>query len=256
MHVVLFLIFYFSSFQQIPPSGPPTGTQKNTTQPQPDTHKQATQRAETIAPVGTDESHNKGPDDAKQSDEGYDKWLNHSYEWATIIGVVGGWVLLWFIWRQNQAVIRAERAWLMIDIRAPSKNLLVAKGTSNDAPQDHTWVNPVVFCQNQGKTPGWIIEIHIRAEIVYKKDIPPKPDFGKGFQIVKELRPVPVNIEVPRYLPIMIGAVREEGQIVLVYGFVVYRDIFSKRRKTVFGSCVYGTDMLMPVDFAAYHETT
>lgn len=124
-----------------------------------------------------------------------------------------------------------------------------------------TDILPVLFVRNQGRTPGWIHEINIRAEIVDRDAIPAKPDFGKKFKKIKEIRPAPVGVDVPRSACLSIDGETGEDlkglpQLILVYGFVTYRDIFRKTRKTVFGACIYGDDMIMPVEHPAYHETT
>lgn len=271
MNVTLFLLLCLT-LQQTPPSAAPGGTQKETTQPQADTQNQTAKRTQSASPVSAGESQPQSTSNTKQTDDSYDKWLNHTYEWATIFGVLGGWIVLLFIWRQTQSVIKAERAWIMVDVRGPAtpdtRHRLVREVTTQAKPVSgettattKTIVAPVIFCRNQGRSPCWILEVHVRAEILNRDDVPVEPDFGKEFQIIKEIRPAGVNTDVPRSLYIQINDVRGEDaegvpQIILLYGVVFYRDIFSKKRKTVFGSCIYGDDTPMLVEFPAYHKTT
>jgi hypothetical protein len=260
MYVALFLLLCLA-FQQTPPSSAPNRAQPDATQPQTYTPNQAAKGPNGISPASADYTQTYSPTNTQQSDDGYEKWLYHSYEWATIIGVAAGWLVLFFIWRQTQSVIQAERAWIMVAVKPPAKQPMVNSGRSNVPPHEYTRVHVVLFCQNQGRSPAWILEQHVRAEIIDRKNVPVRPDFNKEFKILKETRPAPVNIEVPRSIELPLpGHVGEDNegvpQTILVYGFIVYRDIFSKKHKTVFGSCIYGTDLILSLDSEAYHETT
>lgn len=202
----------------------------------------------------------------KEAAEAYEKWLYHTYEWATIAGVIGGWVVLGIIWRQTQSMTKAERAWIMVDVRTPVKpsdhRQLVQERARQETPETsptiETFVNVVLFCQNQGRTPAWILEQHIRCEIFDPGNVPTKPDFGAHFQVEKGIRVAPVGIEIPHRYTLFVPGKCAERQVILVYGFVKYRDIFRKEHTSVFGSFIFSKNLLAPVTdlFDAYHKTT
>ena len=250
---------------QAPPNSAPISTQKNGDKPTGQTQNQIANPTPAAAVSGTSESQQTSSDKKQQGDESYEKWLYHSYEWATIIGVVGGWVVLLIVWRQSQAVINAERAWVMVHLKEPAANSgsfrltirVDAYQGDNQTTRSTTSVMVLGVAQNQGKTPAWIYEWKIRGEIVDRDRIPPKPDFTiRDFTSYKDSRPAPVGVDIFLALPCSIYGRCSDTQVIVVYGVVMYRDIFGKKRETQFGYGIWGETMLMALDSPDYHKTT
>jgi hypothetical protein len=103
-----------------------------------------------------------------------------------LLGLVGTLAAL-FTWRtlraiekQVEAGIDAERAWVMVEIKG---KVGVVVGTPQGV--ETTAVDAVLVSTNQGKTPAWVTEKHLRLAIVNSP--PADPTAGlEPFEMVPE----------------------------------------------------------------------
>jgi hypothetical protein len=153
--------------------------------------------------------------------------------------------------KQSDALMNAERAWITADIDwSPHARKTIFEGTSieDGRTTKTTSAYVVLSCRNGGKTPAWIIEKRVKLGIFCP--LPKEPEFTQGrmkgefLEFVTE--PVEVNVCVTSPEIILECEGRWEHpdklNILALYGYVKYRDIFSQKRQeryTGFGYAVY-----------------
>jgi hypothetical protein len=259
--VLLVMLCLVPSDKKTAPGPSPSQAQQESSQPVSNAQSKITTQSQSSLGIGAHESKDASDDEKKQRDAAYDKWLYHLYEWATVAGVVGGWVVLWIIWRQSNSVVNAERAWLTVELRSPEPSdpqikllQLVSEKTYSDS-LTVTFVRPIVIAKNQGKTPAWIFECKIWSDFIDFRNFPGKPSFAqKRDSLDNGIMPVAAGSEVSLPVILPITSKREAGHIIRLYGFVRYTDIFGRRRKTEFGWGVWADTVLAPIDSPDFHK--
>ncbi len=111
-----------------------------------------------------------------------------------------------------------------------------------------------LICRNQGKTPAWIVERHIRLEVT--NSVAPKPQL-QGAEISYDPEPLPVGGPESIQNWSLIGdGWAGEGRFTLIYGVVKYRDVFSPSRETWFGYMVKSDGRLERIAHPEYNKNT
>lgn len=147
-----------------------------------------------------------------------------------------------------QALINAERAWVMVDVdfRFGTRPVKLTSGDGSIS----TAAEVEVSLRNSGSTPAWVFEQWVRLEVanfvvasVTEYPIPRFPPVGEGGK--PKMSQVNYNI-----LPIVKGqeptkwrahvsdsgwATDDNGLFVHIYGVVRYRDVSNSLRETYFG---------------------
>jgi hypothetical protein len=218
-------------------------------------------------------------------DEPTSRWTIAYVFITAAIGAVGL-LSIWILWRQTsiaqvsaqaallsaQAVINAERAWVMVDVRfVPPFHL--AKLSSSDGSV-HTRAKMEVSIKNCGPTPAWVVEQYICLRVadfvVMSKEeyLTPKfPHFAEDGPYAGHGRVSSANYSI---LPLVQGqepvkweadlsdpgwATEDNGLYVHIFGVVRYRDAFSRSRETYFGYSVWKGELeRMPSE--AYNKNT
>lgn len=133
--------------------------------------------------------------------------------------------------RNAQAVIDAERAWVMVELGWIPGSAGRMPGASIDRGP-HTTVAIRFKYTNEGKTIAWIDEKLACFQIV--KDLPKEPDLSVLEMIDAE--PEWIGSKAGGHLDQALEAAGEEGMvdISVVWGLIRYRDAFGKH-ETTFG---------------------
>lgn len=139
-----------------------------------------------------------------------------------------------------QAVITAERAWIMADLSWYGDSLRIFEGTGT------FWGGPMVettdiqniklTCKNQGKTPAWVDRVHGQVDIVDSGSVMIDPILRKGHH--GPMGPLGAGEEQSRSLELRCEGHRRPGEFLSVYVVIEYRDIFGKKRETHLGYSV------------------
>jgi hypothetical protein len=154
-----------------------------------------------------------------------------------------------------QAVINAERAWILVDIANPhpeTGNLFV-EGIQNGKDYFTLFVN--LICRNEGRSLAWVTEKRIGMQCV--DILPPEPDMSETELI--EVEPIPIPPTQPsviREQQVTAEGSKLPGKMTVIYGSVKYRDIFDKPRETIFGYRVTPTRIERLSGYPAYNRTT
>jgi hypothetical protein len=155
-----------------------------------------------------------------------------------------------------RALIKAERAWIMADLDWPNSSKPTQ--TVSDSGEPITSVPFLLRCFNEGKTPCWITEKRVCAQIV--DTIPEKPEMEK-------LRPMWVGVDpvkVSKEASLLQGGIgllghRRIDQTLIIWGVVTYRDAFNENLETFWGY-YYRPETSGPylhrIPISAYNQTT
>jgi hypothetical protein len=158
-------------------------------------------------------------------DETFDRRFQRVYWGITIVGVFGGLVLLCIVWKQGQAIVNAERAWLMVDLtNTPLYPFAYKQGTKH---ADFT-----LICRNDGSTPCWIDEVRAGLTIVDRSAMLPDVESATIKQFTG---PMPVGVgkdSEPIRCHLDIEDSPDLGQHVVIYGLVKYRHPFARKLAT------------------------
>ncbi len=191
-------------------------------------------------------------------------WSN----WAlVIVGISGVTAAIWTLRilneqtsaakRAAEALISSERAWVMVDIEKQPGAAFITDGKTTDGggkESYHTGAFVRCICSNQGKTPAKIIE----KRICLLAGITPLPKEPK--------LDIPILDAEPYYLqsgnqskhdwPIEGKGGRGIGNMVVIYGVVKYRHIFSDQEvQTTFGYRLTVDEQLERLsDYPKYNE--
>ena len=152
-----------------------------------------------------------------------------------------------------------ERAWVLVDVAWDSEkwtdrkpHVLQGSGTSGDT----TGIFALLMCQNEGKSPAWIDEKRAKFEIV--SALPLKPNFESAEFLQTGPEPIGIgNAKPPKTrLPWIAEAIGHEqtGKMMIIYGFVKYRDIFGKSRETRFGYRITPSREFVRLEGKEYRE--
>lgn len=155
-----------------------------------------------------------------------------------------------------QALIKAERAWIMADLEWPNSSKPTQ--TVNNSGEPITSVPFLLRCFNEGKTPCWITGKRVCAQIV--DTIPEKPEMEKLPAMWTGLDPVKVGKEAS----FLQGAIGLSGhlrddQTLIIWGVVTYRDAFNENLETLWGyycQTKTGGPHLHRIGEAAYNRNT
>jgi YD repeat-containing protein len=220
-------LFLFSLLvQQPPPILPPGSAQKEATQPHTNTQNKIPTSGQNASGLSNLESQNASGNEQQQRDAAYDRRLNHIYQWATVVGVIGGWVVLAVIWRQTNHLINGERAWVMVEVDWDDalRRVLGYQDTSMKIRFTYT---------NEGKTIAWIDEKLACLQIVH--ELPKKPDI----RCLEMIDPEPEwasttgGGQLSHFFTV--PTIEGPGDISVIWGVIKYRDAFRGKHKTVFG---------------------
>jgi hypothetical protein len=153
------------------------------------------------------------------------------------------------------ALVNSERAWIMVDIRWHQN---IAALTHNTGANEATSVNIDLLCTNQGKSPAWIVEEQIRAEVTTSLSDSPVLD-PSDTQIQKRYEFVGVGQQCENPHRRLSGK-GWNGKHVYVYGFIKYTDIFTappkEPRETWFGFAAYADGSLGRILSREYNRNT
>jgi hypothetical protein len=194
---------------------------------------------------------------------------------ATIGGVLGAFIgLAVLIWQtiltrkaanaakaSAEALISAERGWVMVDlVPVPAGISLVLGHTSkghNEPDRQYISARVRCVCNNQGKTPAKILEKRAAA-IIVKADqpLPEQPNFDIEIQ-----DPVPHYVQgndaAKRDWTLFADGKEETGAMVVVYGTVRYRHLFSNQDvHSSFGYRIVNNELERLTDYPKYNENT
>jgi hypothetical protein len=141
-----------------------------------------------------------------------------------------------------QAVITAERAWVMADLGFYGDRLQIFEGTGT------FWGGPVVetteiqniklTCKNQGRSPAWIDRVHAQVDIVDPTSVSIDPVLRRGTH--GPMLPLGAGEEQSRSLEMRCEGRRGPGEFLSIYVLIEYRDIFGKGHETHLGFSVSG----------------
>jgi hypothetical protein len=144
--------------------------------------------------------------------------------------------------RSLDAQVASERAWVMVDIWKSDPFLMDGSQIIRDGPKTYTTAAFVrCCCTNQGKTPCRITEIRagmLMLESVDSTDALPKdPDLIATEIKVSVPTSIAANGEPPSWdFSVEYQGNREIGRILVIYGVVKYRHMFSEEEvQTTFG---------------------
>lgn len=145
--------------------------------------------------------------------------------------------------KNAEAVINAERAWIMVNLQWRGGTAMrLPTGAAVVAGKQVFTTDALLECviTNAGKTLAWIVDKRIALAILDPKDFPTEPDLTHVSVVDPILEPIAPNGEPIRWqvTPGAEGKHGEMGKMTIVYGAVLYRDIFNKPRSTRFGYLV------------------
>jgi hypothetical protein len=137
--------------------------------------------------------------------------------------------------KSADALVSAERAWVMVEVHWATQRGQLFRNESSDGTV-RTMADVNLICRNQGKTPAWITERHIRIEVT--DSVAPQPQL-QGAEISYDPEPLAVGgADSFQHWSLIGDGWAGEGRFVLIYGVVKYRDVFSPSRETWFGYIV------------------
>jgi hypothetical protein len=151
------------------------------------------------------------------------------------------------------ALINSERAWVLVDIRWDDRTmmkLITAQTEGTGAIRDCTNAQIKCVCVNHGKSPAWITVKQVGIAIL--ETIPQEPDFSHMSVGQYEPEPLAPSAESTRYWQPGCEGNKGTGKIMIIYGIVQYKDIFSRLRETRFGYVLNPAEELERIPGAAY----
>jgi hypothetical protein len=155
--------------------------------------------------------------------------------------------------KSAEALVSAERAWVMVEIHWTGQRGGLLRSESSDG-KIRTGAFVSLICRNQGRTPAWIVERHIRVEVT--NSVAPKPEL-RGAEISYDLEPLAVGgRDSIQHWSLIGDGWAGMGAATLIYGVVKYRDVFSPSRETWFGYMVAADGSLAPVAHPEYNKNT
>jgi hypothetical protein len=139
-----------------------------------------------------------------------------------------------------QAVITAERAWVMADLSWYGESLRIVEetGTFGGGPTVETTEieNIKLTCKNQGKSPAWIDVVHGQIDIVDSTSVCIDPIMRNGNH--GPMGPLGAGEEQSRSLELRCKGRIKPHEFLSVYVVIEYRDIFEKTHETHIGYSV------------------
>lgn len=145
-----------------------------------------------------------------------------------------------------QAVINAERAWIIAELGLFGETVGVIEGEGyfqSEAPIKCTQVmNVKLTCKNEGKTPAWIDHVRAVLEIVDPNSVRVEPETSKWTH--GPMPPIGSGQERSRSLELRCNGHAEDHEFLSISVLVEYRDIFDKKRETWLGYSVSGGQLV------------
>lgn len=139
--------------------------------------------------------------------------------------------------KNADALINAERAWVMVDLSIPLDADILHNVDQSD--QATTMIQPSIMlsCANKGKSPAWITGRYGRFVIVRPGELPKEPVIAPTDIINDEFEPVAPGEAATsiHWEPLADGRHVILTTRAVFYGVVKYRDIFGNSRETWFG---------------------
>ncbi|MHB8501419.1 MAG: hypothetical protein ACYDCG_19815 [Candidatus Acidiferrales bacterium] len=184
--------------------------------------------------------------------------------WALVaVGIAAAYIglqTLADIKKQTQALIDAERSWIMVKVEPVPGAGPIWDGETitreiRDVRAGNTTFTARIICKNDGKTPAWITEKHACIDIV--DSVPEIPDWGRPKPI--QIEPEPLSVGEtgrPKDESLTCKRAREQGKMLILYGIVKYRDPFGDNRCTSFGYKVRDDGVLERLPYPKYNENT
>lgn len=208
-------------------------------QPQPKNHAAVAQNQPQSAPqpphaVSAESIHAQTNKDDRGEDESqsYGLWMlgfNAILAAATVAYVVVSVRMLRALKKQGDVLISGERAWILTFLEP---GYSVTHGSGTDGDKVSVWVR--IICRNSGKSPAWITGKAVHVALVREIPTMPPIDFSALTYPVAQNDPDPY-ITDPEWVECPGKFARDDGQKLLLYGAIRYRDIFGKDRQTTFG---------------------
>jgi hypothetical protein len=214
--------------------------------------------------VVTEAGHNGEPSEKNTSKEtaaapniphGLLEWINAA---STVVIAIFAVVTALAIIVQVKVAKKSERAWLMVELEEdhPPISDGINQGVHN------TTVHISFSVKNQGRTPAWITQIKAGLVILESMDstesLPVRPNLSKE-TIKYGTRQLAVNEEFESEFQVTCQGDRQVGKLMVLYGIVKYRHIFSDREAhTTFGYKVTpaGTRLIRLSGHPKYNENT
>ena len=137
------------------------------------------------------------------------------------------------VWVQIRTSRNIERAWVMVDISCDPGAEIV--NTSGDGTVSTGLMGTKIKCRNTGNSPGWITEKNIKLAIL-RRPLPKHLSLDEPLTVITDLEPLSPGEPVEEKLDLVANGrhQRPEVSATIVYGRVIYRDIFNKNRETWF----------------------
>jgi hypothetical protein len=181
------------------------------------------------------------------------EWSNWALVFVGSLGVVAAFITLLEIGKQTkaskdaasaallnaQAVITAERAWVMADLDGAPLAIFEATGTFWGGPLVETTEiqNVKLTCRNQGRSPAWIDRVRAQVDIVDSDSVSIDPILRKGTH--GPMVPLGAGEEESRILKLRCEGRRKPEEFLSIYVLIEYRDIFGEKRETQLGYSVH-----------------
>lgn len=144
-----------------------------------------------------------------------------------------------------QAVISAERAWVMAELNCYGDSFRIFEGTGT------FWGGPMVetteiqsiklTCKNQGKSPAWIDQVYGQLDIVDSTSVSNDPILRRGHH--GPMGPLGAGEAQSRSLELRCEGRRRSHEFLSIYVVIEYRDIFGKKHETHIGYSVSGNSL-------------
>lgn len=252
MHVLCLIVLSLAMAQQNEPHNPfakANQTDKPSTQSQNKESSSNNDRLCTSCEINEQPSKTQ----KEKDDDTFDRRFQRVYWAATIVGVCGGLFLLCIVWKQANALIHAERAWLMSEMTWTPLFSGISEGNNGSGPVS-SMVNLRLCYRNDGNTPAWIEKIEAKFEMTNQP--PQKPNL-KNMKIIQE-GTIPVGIGGKDFIDCDLNYVGrlELGKKNIVYGLIYYRDAFKERRRTFFGYEIRGSQIVYLTGYPEYNKHT
>ena len=145
-----------------------------------------------------------------------------------------------------EAVIVAERAWVMADLgwHGDSPRIFNGTGTFWGGPTVETTEiqNIRLTCKNQGKTPAWIDRVYAQVDIVDSTSVAIDPVLRGGDH--GPMGPLGAGEEQSTSLELRCEGHRRPDEFLSVYVVIEYQDIFGKKHETHIGYSISGNSLV------------
>jgi hypothetical protein len=155
------------------------------------------------------------------------------------------------------AVINAERAWVMVDVEQVPGQGIRTVHTDLLTNEQSTMIYARLICKNDGKTPAWITEKRAGLKIIGPHDkLPTEPELDSLGVWQREPEPLGVGRDSKKEITPQAKGTEGFDDSAILYGAIFYRDVFGRERKTVFGYRVTLGNEFKRLIESRYNENT